>query len=489
MERLRQLQTNLSRAQKLMSINKAPRYVLVNVPAFIAQAVEHNQVALDSHVVVGKPQRATPAVSAKIVEVNFYPTWSVPDIVARNDLIPTIRKEPNYFYEQRFNVMRDWGASPLDPAEVDWASPQVVSYKFRQDPGPQNALGLVRINMPNKHAVYMHDTPLKALFSQSARAFSSGCVRVEQVFDLVAWLLGDQGWTLAKVEDQIDSGKKIDVKLKKPVPVHFVYLTAFAAGTAWPSSGPISTARTPVTAWTWMSRTPWCCGKAAPSPREVRHKPAPEATERRSDTRAQDIGKRRSLNRSEAITWEPLETVPSHQRPPSPEENMFGLSRLRAVEIGVALLLTLAAFLIGFRVLAEERGIRVSDAWARPTAGQSTTSAAYMIIANQGEGNDMLTAARTQKAEAIELHQTTMTAEGVMQMRQIKDGLPIEAGKTIELKPGGTHFMLLGLDGRLNAGETLLVTLEFAKAGAVEVTVPVSADAPAEQDGAGPAHH
>jgi len=229
-ERLRQLQTNLSRVQKLMSISKAPRYVLVNVPAYTAQAIEHNQVALDSSVVVGKPQRATPAVAAKIVEVNFYPTWSVPDIVARNDLIPTIRKDPNYFYEQRFNVMRDWGASPLDPAEVDWASPQVVSYKFRQDPGPQNALGLVRINMPNKHAVYMHDTPLKALFSQSARAFSSGCVRVQRVFDLVAWLLGDQGWTLAKVEDQIASGKKIDVKLKKPVPVHFVYLSAFAAG-------------------------------------------------------------------------------------------------------------------------------------------------------------------------------------------------------------------------------------------------------------------
>ncbi|MEX2165783.1 MAG: copper chaperone PCu(A)C [Methyloceanibacter sp.] len=168
---------------------------------------------------------------------------------------------------------------------------------------------------------------------------------------------------------------------------------------------------------------------------------------------------------------------------------MFGLSRLRAVEIGVALLLTLAALLIGFRVLAEERGIRVSDAWARPTAGQSTTSAAYMTIANQGEGSDVLTAARTPKAKAIELHQTTMTAEGVMQMRQIKDGLPIEAGKTIELKPGGIHFMLLGLDGGLNAGEALPLTLEFAKAGAVEVAVPVSADAPAEKDGAGHAHH
>ncbi|MEX1060215.1 MAG: hypothetical protein WED13_04265, partial [Methyloceanibacter sp.] len=80
----------------------------------------------------------------------------------------------NYFYEQHFNVMRDWKTPPLDPASIDWASPQVVSYKFRQDPGPQNALGVVRINMPNKHSVYMHDTPLKRLFGQSARAFSSG---------------------------------------------------------------------------------------------------------------------------------------------------------------------------------------------------------------------------------------------------------------------------------------------------------------------------
>jgi L,D-transpeptidase YcbB len=230
-ERLRQLETNLQRVQGLMSINKAPRYVLVNVPAFVAQAVERGQLALESNVVVGKPARATPQVSAKIVEVNFYPTWSVPDIVARQDLIPTIRKDPNYFYEQRFNVMRDWQSPPLDPATVDWASPQVVSYKFRQDPGPQNALGVVRINMPNKHSVYMHDTPLKRLFGQSARAFSSGCVRVEKVLELVAWLLGEQkGWNLAKVEAQIASGKKLDAKLSSPVPVHFVYLTAFASG-------------------------------------------------------------------------------------------------------------------------------------------------------------------------------------------------------------------------------------------------------------------
>lgn len=227
-ERLHQLQANLPRIRKLMKINRAPRYVLVNVPAYTAQAVQKGQLALDSAVVVGKPSRATPQIAAKIVEVNFYPTWSVPDSVARKDLIPAIRKDPSYFYEQKFNVMRSWGAPPLDASQVDWLSPQVASYKFRQDSGPQNALGLVRINMPNRHAVYMHDTPLKRLFNQSQRAFSSGCVRVESVYELVAWLLGPQGWTLPKVEAQIAGGRKKNVKLRRSVPVHFVYLTAFA---------------------------------------------------------------------------------------------------------------------------------------------------------------------------------------------------------------------------------------------------------------------
>jgi L,D-transpeptidase YcbB len=230
-ERLQQLETNLKRVQGLMSFNKAPRYVLVNVPFFVAQGVQKGELSFESNVVAGKPARATPQVSAKIVEINFFPTWSVPEIVAQQDLIPKIRKDPSYFSQEHFMVMRDWGSPPLDPASVDWNSPQVVSYKFRQEPGSFNALGVVRINMPNKYSVYMHDTPLKQLFGQSARAFSSGCVRVEKVQELVAWLLGGQkGWSLEKVQAQIDSGKKIDVKLASPVPVHFVYLTAFASG-------------------------------------------------------------------------------------------------------------------------------------------------------------------------------------------------------------------------------------------------------------------
>ena len=163
---------------------------------------------------------------------------------------------------------------------------------------------------------------------------------------------------------------------------------------------------------------------------------------------------------------------------------MFGLTRIRIVEIGVALLLTLAAILfVGLTVWAAEMAqIEVAGAWARPTVGPSRMSAAYMTIANKGTTDDLLKSARTPKAKSVELHQTTMTADGVMQMRQIEDGLPVEAGSSLVLAPGGTHFMLLGLEDALEAGQNLVLTLEFAKAGLVDVVVPVSATAPAPAD-------
>jgi len=159
---------------------------------------------------------------------------------------------------------------------------------------------------------------------------------------------------------------------------------------------------------------------------------------------------------------------------------MFGLTRLRIVEIGVAILLTLAALLfVGLTVWAAEMArVEVTDAWARPSTGQGGSTAAYMIIANKGETGDLLKSARTPKAKAVELHQTTMTTDGVMQMRKIEGAVPIEAGASLVLKPGDTHLMLLGLEDALRAGEEFILTLEFANAGAVDVVVPVSAIAP-----------
>jgi periplasmic copper chaperone A len=160
---------------------------------------------------------------------------------------------------------------------------------------------------------------------------------------------------------------------------------------------------------------------------------------------------------------------------------MFGLTRIRIVEIGVALLLTLAALLfVGLTVWAAElTPIEVADAWARPTAGQGKMSAAYMTIANKGKADDLLKSARTAKAESVELQQATVTAGGVMQMRKIEHGIPVESGTSLVLKPGGAHFMLVGVEDALEAGQQLVLTLEFAKAGIVDVVVPVSASTPA----------
>jgi len=166
---------------------------------------------------------------------------------------------------------------------------------------------------------------------------------------------------------------------------------------------------------------------------------------------------------------------------------MFGLTRIRIVEIGVALLLTLAAILfVGLTVWAAEVAeIEVTGAWARPTVGPSRVGAAYMTIANKGAAPDRLKSAHTSRAKSVELHQTTMTAEGVMQMRQLGDGLPVEAGSSLVLQPGGAHFMLLGLEDALQAGQNLILTLEFANAGMIDVVVPVSATAP-QTEGASP---
>jgi copper(I)-binding protein len=165
------------------------------------------------------------------------------------------------------------------------------------------------------------------------------------------------------------------------------------------------------------------------------------------------------------------------------------LSRPRWIEIGVALVLTLAALLfVVWAVWAAESGsISVTDAWARPTFGKGRITAAYMTINNDG-GDDVLKSARSPKAKAVQLHQTKMTADGVMQMREVKDGLPIAGGGTLKLAPGGTHLMVMGLDEALSAGSELPLTLEFARSGPMDVIVPVRATAPAGTD-APHAHH
>lgn len=228
--RLEQLRLNQRRIRELMQGRIEDRYVLVNVPSFQLEAVEGYEVRLRHRVIVGKPDRQTPSIKATIRALNFFPYWRVPDSVASLDLIPRLVKEPEYLQKEQIRAFNGFGGPEIDTTHIDWRTADANKIKFRQDPGPQNALGLVRIDMPNSDIVYMHDTPMKQLFNQRARAFSAGCVRVQDVFQLVEWIARyEQGWESAgRAQDVINGGQAHDVTLTRQVPVYFTYITAWA---------------------------------------------------------------------------------------------------------------------------------------------------------------------------------------------------------------------------------------------------------------------
>jgi L,D-transpeptidase YcbB len=229
--RLAQLRVNLQRLRELTGQRIEDRYVLVNVAAFQLEAVEHHQVELRHRVIAGKPERQTPAVRATIKAINFYPYWRVPESVAALDLIPRLVKEPDYLLKEQIRVLTGTYNGPeVDPTNIDWRQADATKLRFRQDPGPQNALGLLRLDMPNEHGVYMHDTPMKPLFNQRGRAFSAGCVRVQDVFALAEWVARNEpGWEQpGHVQEILSAGQAFDLNLTRPVPVYFTYITAWA---------------------------------------------------------------------------------------------------------------------------------------------------------------------------------------------------------------------------------------------------------------------
>jgi murein L,D-transpeptidase YcbB/YkuD len=211
------------------------RYVAVNIPSATVEAVENGQVVRRYVAVVGSPDKATPSIETRITDINFNPTWTVPVSVVKNEIIPQMRKNPGYLAKNRIRILGP-GGTEVDPTKVDWATEKAANYTLRQDSGLDNSLGQVRIDMPNRFAVYMHDTPAKSLFARSVRFHSHGCVRVGQVKELVGWLLqgveGPNGpgstWGPMEIETGIADGERRDIKLPKPVPVAFVYLTGYA---------------------------------------------------------------------------------------------------------------------------------------------------------------------------------------------------------------------------------------------------------------------
>lgn len=225
--RLTQLKTNLVRLRSF-SGNLGPRFVMCNIPAAQIEAIESGVAVTRHTAVVGKPDRASPDIQSRIVEINFNPFWTVPVSIVRKDLIPKMQEEPDYLDKQRIRIY-DQRGNQLQSHQINWYSEDAVNYMFRQDPGEFNSLGSIRINFPSSHGVYMHDTPSKNLFGEDFRFHSSGCVRVQNVRELVTWLLdGTSGWSRQEIDQVIRSGDRRDARLAKPVPLYWVYVTAWA---------------------------------------------------------------------------------------------------------------------------------------------------------------------------------------------------------------------------------------------------------------------
>ena len=233
--RVRQLQASAARLLG-SSFPFGERYVAVNIPAATVEAVASGTVARRYVAVVGRTERASPTLSARIQNVNLNPTWTVPVSLVRKDIIPHMRKDPGYLAKMRIRILDAAGAE-VPAAAIDWSTEKAVNYTLRQDPGPDNSLGAIRIDMPNKLAVYMHDTPSKKLFARNSRLQSSGCVRVAGVAKLAAWLLegtpGPAGpgsaWDGMALTAAIATGARQDIKVAKHVPVIWTYLTGYAS--------------------------------------------------------------------------------------------------------------------------------------------------------------------------------------------------------------------------------------------------------------------
>jgi murein L,D-transpeptidase YcbB/YkuD len=225
--RLNQLRLNLQRIEA-MAATIDDRYVVVNIPAASIEAIEGGAVAQRHTAVVGRIDRQTPILKSQIHQINFNPFWNVPKSIIQKDLIKYMNEDPEYLTKFRIRIY-DASGRELQPTDIDWSTEDAVNYDFRQDPGPDNSMGNVKINFSNPYAVYLHDTPTKGLFGENARFYSSGCVRVENVREFVAWVLVSNGnWDQPAIDAVFASGERLDVVVKNPVPIHTTYITAWA---------------------------------------------------------------------------------------------------------------------------------------------------------------------------------------------------------------------------------------------------------------------
>lgn len=230
-ERAEKMRVNMERLRWL-PLEIPEKYVMVNIANFTMDVIEGNDTLLSSRAIVGRSYRKTPVFTGRMTYLVFSPTWVVPPGILANDVIPAVRKDPDYLNQKNMKVIR-FDGTEVDQSTIDWASVtgRNFPYMIRQDPGPDNALGRVKFMFPNQYNVYIHDTPSRNLFSRDGRAFSSGCIRIEKPFEFAQLLLADNPrWDDNAIRTAMNADREQTVRFSKPWIVVLVYFTSWADG-------------------------------------------------------------------------------------------------------------------------------------------------------------------------------------------------------------------------------------------------------------------
>ena len=228
-DRTRQITLNLERWRWLPR-DLGPRYVTVNAADATLRVVEDDRTVLTSRVVVGDLKHPTPVVQARLDAVILNPKWNLPTSIAAREILPRLRENRRYLAENDIVIMERRESDPFGFA-VDWSviSSEAFPFRLQQQPGPDNPLGRIKFDVPNRFDVYLHDTPTRTLFARPRRTGSHGCIRVERADELAAHVLADETgrWTPERLEEVIAGGDSPRIPVARPLPVYILYWTAF----------------------------------------------------------------------------------------------------------------------------------------------------------------------------------------------------------------------------------------------------------------------
>ncbi len=231
--RMQQIALNMQRWAALSSkLKNDDRFIIVNIPDFHMHLYENHHRILSLRAIVGKPDLQTPEIASKITRIVFNPYWNIPNKIAKKDIAPKMLEDPGYLHRMHIRIFKteDDDSGQITPGRVNWesAAESGLIYHLRQDPGPDNALGQVKFEFQNSHDVYMHDTSAKNLFETDIRDYSHGCIRLENPFALVNYLMKDSpNWSEERLQEILATGKTRYVKVPVPIPIFVTYITTW----------------------------------------------------------------------------------------------------------------------------------------------------------------------------------------------------------------------------------------------------------------------